>query len=123
MDTYELKDIDVGFDFTSDTAHYWDGFWKEDDLGWSKMDPDSKVQPLGGIDQLLWSPGFLVGRCMQLTDGRSRYYLRWEEFYLEVIPSWSVFGILIKGKCWMLSVIWFLTIILSWRSMLGTSTR
>ena len=36
MDTYELKDIDVGFDFTSDTAHYWDGFWKEDDLGWSK---------------------------------------------------------------------------------------
>lgn len=63
MDTYELKDIDVGFDFTSDTAHYWDGFWKEDDLGWSKKDPDSKVQPLGGIISFSGVAGFLVGNA------------------------------------------------------------
>ena len=49
MDTYELKNIDVGFDFTSDTAHYWDDFWKEDDLGWSRWIRTQKVQPLGGI--------------------------------------------------------------------------
>lgn len=53
MDTYELKDIDVGFDFTSDTAHYWDVFWKEDDLGWSKMDPDSKSPTLRRYHQIL----------------------------------------------------------------------
>ncbi len=82
MDTYELKDIDVGFDFTSDTAHYWDGFWKEDDLGWFKMDPDSKSPTLRRYHQLLWSRRLPCGQSMQLTDGRSRYYLRWEEFYL-----------------------------------------
>lgn len=82
MDTYELKDIDVGFDFTSDTAHYWDGFWKEDDLGWSKKDPDSKSPTLRRYHQLLWSRRLPCGQCMQLTDGRSRYYLRWDEFYM-----------------------------------------
>lgn len=82
MDTYELKDIDVGFDFTSDTAHYWDGFWKEDDLGWSKKDPDSKSPTLRRYHQLLWSRRLPCGQSMQLTDGRSRYYLRWDEFYM-----------------------------------------
>ena len=64
MDTYELKDIDVGFDFTSDTAHYWDDFWKEDDLGWSKMDPDSKSPTLRRYHQLLWSRRLPCGQCM-----------------------------------------------------------
>lgn len=82
MDTYELKDIDVGFDFTSDTTHYWDGFWKEDDLGWSKKDPDSKSPTLRRYHQLLWSRRLPCGQSMQLTDGRSRYYLRWDEFYM-----------------------------------------
>ena len=62
MDTYELKDIDVGFDFTSDTAHYWDGFWKEDDLGWSRI-RTQKVQLLGGIISFFGVAGFLVGKA------------------------------------------------------------
>ena len=37
-----LRDIDVKFDFTSDTKGFWDGFWERNDgLGAGGADPDS----------------------------------------------------------------------------------
>ena len=114
---------EYGFDFTSDTAHYWDDFWKEDDLGWSKMDPDSKSPTLRRYHQLLWSRRLPCGQSLQLTDGRSRYYLRWDEFYMgsdSILVSFRH-----SDKREVLDAVrkMVLTIILSWRSMLGTSTR
>ena len=34
-------DIDIDFDFTTDTPKYWDNFWEQDDvLGVRNNDPD-----------------------------------------------------------------------------------
>lgn len=42
-----IKDINVNFDFTSDTKGFWDGFWdRNDGLGAGGADPDSKSKTL-----------------------------------------------------------------------------
>lgn len=33
--SFDMDNIDVTFDFTSDTPYYWDGFWNNE-LGYSK---------------------------------------------------------------------------------------
>lgn len=63
MDTYELKDIDVGFDFTSDTAHYWDGFGRKMIWGGPRRIRTQKVQLLGGIISFSGVAGFPVGKA------------------------------------------------------------
>ena len=77
-----LKDIDVNFDFTTDTKGFWDGFWERNDgLGAGGADPDSKSKTLRLYSQLLWSKPLPNGEVMQLEDGRSKFYLRWKDFY------------------------------------------
>lgn len=77
-----IKDIDVNFDFTTDTKGFWDGFWERNDgLGAGGADPDSKSKTLRLYSQLLWSKPLPNGEVMQLEDGRSKFYLRWKDFY------------------------------------------
>ena len=61
---------------------YWDGFWERNDgLGAGGADPDSKSKTLRLYSQLLWSKPLPNGEVMQLEDGRSKFYLRWKDFY------------------------------------------
>ena len=77
-----IKDINVNFDFTSDTKGFWEGFWdRNDGLGAGGADPDSKSKTLRLYSQLLWSKPLPNGEVMELEDGRSKYYLKWKDFY------------------------------------------
>lgn len=77
-----IKDIDVNFDFTTDTKGFWDGFWERNDgLGAGGADPDSRSKTLRLYSQLLWSKPLPNGEVMELEDGRSKFYLRWKDFY------------------------------------------
>jgi hypothetical protein len=77
-----LKEIDVNFDFTSDTKGFWEGFWERNDgLGAGGADPDSKSKTLRLYSQLLWSRPLPNGEVMELEDGRSKFYLKWKDFY------------------------------------------
>ena len=79
----ELKDINVNFDFTTDTPHYWDGYWElKDGMGSSKMDPDSRSPMMRRYHQLLWSKPLPNGEVMELEDGRSKFYLKYNDLYL-----------------------------------------
>ena len=71
---FDMENIDVTFDFTSDTPNYWDGFWNNE-LGYSKRDPDSKSPMLRKYHQILWSRELPCGEKMELTDGKSHGYL------------------------------------------------
>lgn len=77
-----IKDIDVNFDFTTDTKGFWDGFWERNDgLGAGGADPDTRSKTLRLYSQLLWSKPLPNGEVMELEDGRSKFYLRWKDFY------------------------------------------
>ncbi|ADE81138.1 hypothetical protein PRMUPPPA20_14290 [Xylanibacter ruminicola] len=77
-----IRDIDVNFDFTSDTKGFWEGFWERNDgLGAGGADPDSRSKTLRLYSQLLWSKPLPNGELMELEDGRSKFYLKWKDFY------------------------------------------
>lgn len=45
-----IRDIDVNFDFTSDTKGFWEGFWERNDgLGAGGADPIPEVKRLDYI--------------------------------------------------------------------------
>ena len=50
--SFDMDNIDVTFDFTSDKPYYWDGFW-DNELGYSKRDPDLKSPMLRKYHQIL----------------------------------------------------------------------
>lgn len=81
----ELKstaDIDVTFNFTSDSKGYWDGFWdRNEGMGAGGSDPDAKSATLRLYHRLLWSRFLPNGEFFELEDGRSRYYLRYKDIY------------------------------------------
>ena len=75
-----LSAIDIGFDFTSDTPDYWNGFWDyRDGLGGSDKDPDSLSPTLREYHRLLWSKELPNGQVMELSDDTSQPYgyLKW----------------------------------------------
>ena len=73
--------IDVDFDFTSDTPHFWDGFWsKNHGLGGSNNDPDAESKTLQMYHKLLWSKQLPNGEHMKLDAGVGSQYLTWKEF-------------------------------------------
>ena len=74
--------INVNFDFTSDSPQYWDGFWERNDgLGCGRVDPDSRSRTLREYSRILWSKTLPNGEKMILEDGLSKFYLRWKDFY------------------------------------------
>lgn len=73
----KYSDIDVWFDFTSDTLDYWDGFWQRNDgLGAGKYDPDSKSGAMQLFHRLLWNKELPNGEKMNLQYS-ARDYLTW----------------------------------------------
>lgn len=73
--------LDLSFDFTTDSPHYWDHFWETDGgLGVGGSDPDSASKTLQRYHQILWSRTLPCGRQMNLKCGSGSYYLTWENF-------------------------------------------
>ena len=64
----KLSDIDVNFDFTSDTPRYWD------DSVVPKPDPDSRSPMMRKYHQLLWSKPLPNGEVMKLEKGKTADY-------------------------------------------------
>lgn len=76
-----LHDIDVSFDFTSDTPNFWKGFWdRKDGLGAGGADPDAKSQTMRDYHQFLWSKPLPNGEVMELEQS-SKYYMRYKDLY------------------------------------------
>lgn len=74
-------ELDVNFDFTTDTPGYWDNFWESDPiLGWAGNDPDSKSDTLKFYHQVLWSKPLPNGEYMKLSIGKGNDYLTWKNF-------------------------------------------
>lgn len=78
-----VQDIDVSFNFTSDSKDYWDGFWERNDgMGAGGSDPDSKSATLRQYHKVLWRRFLPNGEYFNLKDGRSKYYLKYNNIYL-----------------------------------------
>ena len=59
--------INVNFDFTSDSPHYWDDFWVNNSgLGGGNCDPDSASKTMQKYHQELWSKQLPNGERMEL---------------------------------------------------------
>ena len=76
-----MCNIDVNFDFTTDTPRYWDDFWDKDHiLGGGGNDPDAASKTLQLYHQILWSKPLPNGDTMSLSSGSGANYLTWKEF-------------------------------------------
>lgn len=72
--------IDITFDFTTDTPKYWDNFWNDNVLGGGGADPDAVSKTLQTYHQILWSKPLPNGEHMNLTSGKASNYLTWKNF-------------------------------------------
>ena len=73
--------VDVNFDFTTDTPHYWDNYWDSDNLlGHLNNDPDSASPTLQRYHRILWSKPLPNGETMDLKAGYGATYLTWKDF-------------------------------------------
>lgn len=73
--------IDIDFNFTNDTPHYWDNFWDNDSiLGGAGHDPDIESRTLQEYQRVLWSKQLPNGENMQLIKGYGAFYLHWDNF-------------------------------------------
>ena len=72
--------IDVAFDFTSDTPNYWNNFWYDGVLGGGGADPDAVSKTLQTYHQFLWSKLLPNGEQMNLSMGKGYDYLSWKNF-------------------------------------------
>ena len=59
--------IDVAFDFTSDTPNYWNNFWYDGVLDGGGADPDAVSKTLQTYHQFLWSKLLPNGEQMNLS--------------------------------------------------------
>ena len=73
--------IDIGFDFTTDSPGYWEGFWERNaGLGSGGSDPDNASPTLQEYHRLLWSRQLPNGEHMRLNAGNGSDYLTWKDF-------------------------------------------
>ena len=73
--------IDINFDFTTDTPHYWDNFWATDDLlGKPFSDPDCYSRTMQVYHKTLYSKPLPNGEKMELSIGNQSDYLVWNDF-------------------------------------------
>ena len=75
-------EIDISFDFTTDSPNFWKDYWTTDPLlGHSSVDPDNKSRTLQLYQKLLYSKPLPNGDTMELAIGSDSYnYLMWKEF-------------------------------------------
>ena len=70
--------LDVDFDFTTDTPGFWDGFWERNDgLGYCGNDPDTHSPTLREYHRILWSRELPNRQIMKLEPGYGSDYLVW----------------------------------------------
>jgi len=70
--------INTDFDFTTDTLHFWDGFWeRKGGLGYCGNDPDTHSATLRRHHRILWSRELPNGQVMDLQECYMPDYLRW----------------------------------------------
>ncbi len=75
------QNIDIAFDFTTDTPGFWDGFWERNNgLGYCGNDPDSHSPTLRRYHSILWSRELPNGEVMDLKPGFGGDYLVWKDF-------------------------------------------
>ncbi len=75
-----MKNIDVNFDFTTDTPRYWENFWEKDNiLGGGGNDPDTASKTLRLYHRVLWSKLLPNGDIMSLSSGTGANYLTWND--------------------------------------------
>ncbi len=72
--------IDISFDFTTDSPNYWNDFWADDILGGGDSDPDAVSKTLQSYHEFLWSKPLPNGEVLQLTKGYGAKYLTWKNF-------------------------------------------
>ena len=71
------NDIDVTFDFTTDSPGFWDNFWERNNgIGSGGSDPDIASPTLRRYHKVLWSRKLPNGERMELSDD-SNGYLQW----------------------------------------------
>ena len=74
-------DLDITFDFTTDTPNYWDHFWTNNHgLGGGGNDPDATSKTLQLYHQLLWSKALPNGKQMSLVANHAYNNLTWDGF-------------------------------------------
>ncbi len=74
------QEIDITFDFTSDTPRYWDDYWTNDDiLGTFNNDPDSASKTLKLYHKLLYSKPLPNDEMLELSAGSGANYLTWKD--------------------------------------------
>ncbi len=73
------KNIDLNFNFTTDTPNYWDNYW-DNIYGKSLHDPDAESKTLQKYHQILWSKQLPNGDFLNLIIGRGSNYLTWNDF-------------------------------------------
>ena len=67
--------IDIGFDFTTDSPGYWEGFWdRNDGLGYGGSDLDSVSHTLQNYHQILWSKKLPNGEKMELWQSTPVFF-------------------------------------------------
>lgn len=72
--------IDINFDFTTDSPNYWNDFWADEILGGGDCDPDVVSKTLQSYHQFLWSKPLPNGEILQLAKGYGAKYLTWKNF-------------------------------------------
>lgn len=77
MEVFMLEAIDINFDFTTDTPHYWEDFKS----GKNCKDPDIWSPTLRKYQQLLYSKNLPNGEMFKLEIGSTpNNYLYWKDF-------------------------------------------
>lgn len=72
--------IDVNFDFTTDTPHFLDNFWDQDNiLGTSRKDPDVFSATLQRYQKILYSKKLPNGQNLDLVIVKGQDYLNWKD--------------------------------------------
>ena len=76
-----MINIDVTYDFTSDTKGYWYGYWERDPLfGGTNRDPDNSSKTMQLYHRFLYSKPLPNGETMELKIGTGANYLYWNNF-------------------------------------------
>ena len=105
MEVFMLEAIDINFDFTTDTPHYWEDFKS----GKSCKDPDIWSPKMREYQQLLYSKPLPNGDFLNLQQGNNPEfnYLYWKNFRF---GSDSIINMYIhhKGLQWLIMPDFFL---------------
>ena len=73
-------DIDVSFDFTTDSRRFWDDFWyRNRGLGHGTSDPDLESPTLRRYHSLLWRRELPNGQFLDLREWYGNDYIKWND--------------------------------------------